>query len=360
MDSLVIQENERGPYYCRSQSNELLSLSNKLQLGYGNKALIVPSGMSSISVVLNVLLSKHKKDKVHLIINNELYCDTPRLAKFLCETYTNTQLHTIDITNNDNVKKLLESHNIEKKRQDIHILYMESCSNPSGNIPDFNFLKTLKSHGYSKKLYIVVDNTWLTHVVFNPFEHGADIVVNSLTKYYSGGKCIAGAILSNNDKIYNSFLRFIKLNGLHVSPTHCKIIDEQMQHLEERIKKTSEITCQLAKKLEENDNIKVYHPSLTSNSNQTKGKLYFHKDREGNTLYPSVVTFIIPLPKDQAIQWMIDTGIDFETSFGAYNSKFCNYPKEMDGNTRCRLAIGYDDTYDAIYNKIIKKLFHNL
>ena len=36
------------------------------------------------------------------------------------------------------------------------------------------------------------DNTWLSGALFNPLEHGADLVVESLTKYVSAGRCIGG------------------------------------------------------------------------------------------------------------------------------------------------------------------------
>jgi hypothetical protein len=38
------------------------------------------------------------------------------------------------------------------------------------------------------------DNTWLSGALFNPLEHGADLVVESLTKYVSAGRCIGGGI----------------------------------------------------------------------------------------------------------------------------------------------------------------------
>ena len=41
----------------------------------------------------------------------------------------------------------------------------------------------------------MVDNTWLTSSVFNPFDFDIDIVVTSLSKYYSAGSCIGGAII---------------------------------------------------------------------------------------------------------------------------------------------------------------------
>ncbi|OFW56451.1 MAG: O-acetylhomoserine aminocarboxypropyltransferase [Actinobacteria bacterium RBG_16_64_13] len=77
------------------------------------------------------------------------------------------------------------------------LLYTESIGNPKGNVDDFEAIAAVAHrHG----LPFVVDNTVTPPPLFNPFEHGADIAVYSLTKMIGGhGTSIGGAIVEKGD-----------------------------------------------------------------------------------------------------------------------------------------------------------------
>jgi O-acetylhomoserine (thiol)-lyase len=72
-------------------------------------------------------------------------------------------------------------------------LFCESIGNPAGNICDIAALADL-AHAHGVPL--VVDNTVATPILLRPIEHGADIVVHSLTKFMGGhGVAMGGAIV---------------------------------------------------------------------------------------------------------------------------------------------------------------------
>ena len=100
---------------------------------------------------------------------------------------------------------------------------------------------------FSKQLYVIADNTWLSSAIFNPLYHNADIAVTSLTKYYSAGSCICGAILTRNNNLYDHMMVFIKRNGLHVSPLNCQLVSTQIVSLKDRIEKSSATTIKVVK-----------------------------------------------------------------------------------------------------------------
>ena len=77
---------------------------------------------------------------------------------------------------------------------------------------------------------VVVDNTWLTGCSFNPFNYDVDIVVDSLTKYYSAGKTISGGIITNNEMIINDVDKFMCGYGIHVSPITCTRVSSMIDH----------------------------------------------------------------------------------------------------------------------------------
>ena len=74
-------------------------------------------------------------------------------------------------------------------------IFCESVGNPAGNICDLAALARL-AHAHGVPL--VVDNTVATPILLRPFEHGADIVVHSLTKFMGGhGTTLGGAIVDS-------------------------------------------------------------------------------------------------------------------------------------------------------------------
>jgi O-acetylhomoserine (thiol)-lyase len=74
-------------------------------------------------------------------------------------------------------------------------IFCESVGNPAGNVTDFEALaQVAHRHG----IPLIVDNTVPTPYLCRPFEHGADIVVHSLTKYLGGhGTSLGGAIVDS-------------------------------------------------------------------------------------------------------------------------------------------------------------------
>jgi O-acetylhomoserine (thiol)-lyase len=95
-------------------------------------------------------------------------------------------------------------------------IYCESVGNPLGNITDFEKLADIAHrHG----IPLIVDNTVPTPYLCRPIEHGADIVVHSLTKYLGGhGNSIGGLIVDSGKFPWAEHkARFRRLNEPDVS-----------------------------------------------------------------------------------------------------------------------------------------------
>ncbi|WP_010223982.1 bifunctional O-acetylhomoserine aminocarboxypropyltransferase/cysteine synthase [Pseudomonas donghuensis] len=74
-------------------------------------------------------------------------------------------------------------------------VFCESIGNPAGNIVD---LQALADAAHRHGVPLLVDNTVATPILCRPFEHGADIVVHSLTKYIGGhGTSIGGIVIDS-------------------------------------------------------------------------------------------------------------------------------------------------------------------
>ena len=95
-------------------------------------------------------------------------------------------------------------------------IFAESVGNPLGNITDIAALAELAHrHG----LPLIVDNTVPSPYLLRPIEHGADIVVQSLTKYLGGhGTSLGGAIIDSGKFPWAEHkARFKRLNEPDVS-----------------------------------------------------------------------------------------------------------------------------------------------
>ncbi|WP_043459621.1 O-acetylhomoserine aminocarboxypropyltransferase/cysteine synthase family protein [Azohydromonas australica] len=95
-------------------------------------------------------------------------------------------------------------------------IFCESIGNPLGNVTDFHALAEI-AHRHGVPL--IVDNTVPTPFLCRPFEHGADIVVHSLTKYLGGhGNSIGGVIVDSGKFPWAQHAqRFKRLNEPDVS-----------------------------------------------------------------------------------------------------------------------------------------------
>jgi O-acetylhomoserine (thiol)-lyase len=95
-------------------------------------------------------------------------------------------------------------------------VYCESVGNPMGNVTD---LAALAAVAHAHGVPLIVDNTVPSPYLCRPFEHGADIVVHSLTKYLGGhGTTIGGAIVDSGKFPWAEHkARFKRLNEPDVS-----------------------------------------------------------------------------------------------------------------------------------------------
>ncbi|MCX7892535.1 MAG: aminotransferase class I/II-fold pyridoxal phosphate-dependent enzyme [Burkholderiales bacterium] len=91
------------------------------------------------------------------------------------------------------------------------LVFCESIGNPLGNVTD---IAALAAVAHAGGVPLVVDNTVPTPCLLRPFEHGADIVVHSLTKYLGGhGNSIGGVIVDSGGFPWAEHkARFVRLN----------------------------------------------------------------------------------------------------------------------------------------------------
>src|SRR5690606_2712991 len=80
----------------------------------------------------------------------------------------------VDVADSDEVTRALD---------DADLLWVETPTNPMLEVAD---LPALVEAAHARHVLVAVDSTFATPLVQRPFEHGADIVVHSATKYLAG------------------------------------------------------------------------------------------------------------------------------------------------------------------------------
>ena len=148
----------------------------------GIGGLATASGMSA--QLLAILTICEAGD--HIIANRSLYGGT--FTQFDV-TLRRMGIDTTFVDTNDLVA--IESAITDKTR----LVYGETIGNPGGDVLD---LRSVSDVAHANGLPLFIDNTFATPVLCRPFEHGADVVVHSATKFLGGhGAAIAGVIVEN-------------------------------------------------------------------------------------------------------------------------------------------------------------------
>lgn len=344
--------------YGRTYTETTLQLSAKINNGYKSKnAIITTSGMAAISTcVQGIFLSTNPND-VAILCDNELYSDVPHTFEWLRLMYA-PRIHILrhDLSDPDTLFEM--SKNVLSENNTIClIIYAETISNPTGRIFAFEAITKIKKFMAHNKIIparvtIIIDNTWATCVNFNPFDHGAEFVVDSLTKYYSGGSVIAGAIICRDSFKMKYIEKCHRSNGYHISPHDTTMIIEKIDGLENRYKSASDTAIIVISKLME-FGINVEHPVIHTKERAKK----FLK------FAPPVFSLLIEnIPTEKLFEIFERHGFEIKTSYGGKRSRLCNYPRIIEVYPekfalRIRISIGYENqNADTITTEIIDSL----
>ncbi len=172
-----------GNIYTRIMNPTTAVLEQRLaQIEGGIGGLAVASGMAAITYAIQAIASTGD----NIVSTSQLYGGTYNL---FAHTFPRQGIE-VRMASHDDYEAF--DRLIDDKTRAI---FCESIGNPAGNIVD---LQKLAAIAHKHGVPLIVDNTVATPVLCRPFEHGADIVVHSLTKYIGGhGTTIGGMIIDS-------------------------------------------------------------------------------------------------------------------------------------------------------------------
>ena len=193
---------EFGNIYSRITNPTVGAFEEKVNLLEGGSgALAVSSGQAAITLsIFNICQSGQ-----HIVAASTLYGGTYTLLG------TTLAKMGIEVTF---VDPDADAEEIQKAFKDnTRAIFAETIGNPGLNILDFGKFKELS---VKNQVPLIIDNTFATPALFRPFEHGANIVIYSATKYLSGhGNSLGGIIVDGGNFDWNNG-KFPEIGRAHV------------------------------------------------------------------------------------------------------------------------------------------------
>lgn len=216
----------------------------------GEDSIGCSSGMAAIST--SIIANTKKGD--HVLSDKTLYGETIEIFTDILGKY-GVETTFVDFTDLDAVKASMKPNTT--------LLYTETVSNPLITVPD---IKEVAAIAHKNGAILIVDNTFMTGCQAKPLKLGADLVVNSLTKFANGhSDAVCGAVTGSKELV-NKCHALQVLLGSQSDPFSSWLTCRGMRTMELRVKKQAQNAAALAAALEKSPYVKrVFHPSLKSN-----------------------------------------------------------------------------------------------
>jgi cystathionine gamma-synthase len=153
------------------------------------------------------------------------------------------------------------------------LLWIESPTNPSLDVAD---MPTLIKEAKSRGITVAVDNTFATALTQQPILMGADIVMNSVTKYLAGhSDVVLGSLSSNNPELFKAVEDARKFNGSIPGPFEAWLALRGIRTFPLRFQRASENALEIAKRLSAHPLvIRVRYPGLPTDPQHAKAKAF--------------------------------------------------------------------------------------
>jgi O-acetylhomoserine (thiol)-lyase len=302
-----------GHIYSRISNPTVSAVEGKINLLEGGVGCLGAS--SGHAAMVNIIFSLCEAGD-HIVSSSKIYGGVFNL---LSRTLSSYNITTTFVNPNSTKEEIVSACKSNTK-----FIFGESISNPDMTILNFEeFSQAAKE----VDVPLVIDNTLLTPFNFKPFEHGANIIIHSGSKYFDGhGVAMSGFIidggnynyangkfkrLSQPDPSYNNIVYtdtfkeaafitrartcFTRDFGNYLSPFNAFLIHMNLETLHLRMEKHNENALKLANFLIDNENVEnVYYPALKGSRGYDQYLKYMDKGISG------VLSFLVKGGREQA------------------------------------------------------------
>jgi cystathionine beta-lyase/cystathionine gamma-synthase len=316
-------------------------------------ALLSPSGMSAIDVALSIYQKKDESAK--WLFFSELYGGTNAYIDHVLIQRRGIHVERykpIEREERFDIASLSELLDILQPE----LIFFEPMSNPLLIVVDGNqIIKMAKE----RSITVIVDNTFVTPHLWRPLENGADISIQSATKYLSGhGNITAGVVSGNDPELRKQIMIYRKIVGQIFNPDDAYRLSTQLKTFDLRFRKQCENAHRLAHTLERHKEVeRVRYPSLESHVTNEEAKRLF----SGND-FGALITFELKGGRKACDLFVekISGSVSYTPTLGDAESTLIHVPTVF-GEERypfpgmIRLSVGFEP-----YEEIEKSVIHAL
>lgn len=249
---------ENGPKgYGRFGNSTWSALEEAISTLEGGKTLVYSSGMAAI----NSIFSLFGAGSVIVATKNG-YTGTMRILKEAHDKgFWNVRF--IDISNNDEISQAMIG---------AHLLWIESPTNPALEVADLPFIIEA---GHAAGAVVAVDNTFATPLRQQPLALGAEISMNSVTKYISGhSDVILGSVSTTSDTFFEKLHTHRSLGGAIPGSFETWLALRGIRTMAIRLERAESNAMELAKRLSSHPAVeRVRFPGLESDPFHERAKM---------------------------------------------------------------------------------------
>jgi methionine-gamma-lyase len=214
---------------------------NVAALESGSRGMATATGMAAVTTLFLSLLEQG----AHVVSTDSVYGPTRVVLETIFKKLgiESTFVDTSDLSQIE-----------DAVRPSTRIIYLETPANPTMKLSDIAGAAAI-AHRHGAVL--AVDNTFASPFLQRPIEHGADIVVHSLTKYLNGhSDVVGGMIVVRNQVLFENIRPVLNLFGGTMDPHQAWLILRGVRTLPLRVERSQENALKLARFLKE-------HPMVT-------------------------------------------------------------------------------------------------
>ena len=333
------------PLYTRNSGANQLGLERKLAaLEHGEDAVALASGVAALHAVFFTLL----KSGDHVVVGDVTYEAIYRLfAELLPEKYgiSATFVDTADL---DAVRAAI--------RPETVLVHVEVIGNPTTKVTDIAGITKI---AHDAGALVSVDSTFTPPPLFRPLDHGADLVVHSLTKYINGhGDAMGGAVIGRRALISKIKADAMVDVGGVISPFNAWLIMRGSVTLPLRLAQHQASAQRVAEFLQADPRVAfVAYPGLAAHPQHEVAARQFEGRGFGGMLafavngdataqdrfvsHLRVVTSAVSLGHDESLIVHVAGGADA-------GPRVAFYPEEFHTFGHLRFSVGLEDTDDII------------
>ena len=238
-------ETEPGNVYSRFTNPTVRTFEERLAaLEGGARCIATASGMGAILTLGLAVL----KAGDHVVVSRNVFGSTISLFNNVFGRF-GVEVTYVDLADLD------QWH--DAMRPETRLLLLESPSNPLGEVVD---IQQVASLAHERGALLAVDNVSCTPVLQRPLDLGADVVVHSATKYLDGqGRCVGGAIVTNDDSVGNEAYKVMRTAGPSMSPFNAWVFLKGLETLRLRMQAHCESAMKVARWLESHPAVERVH-----------------------------------------------------------------------------------------------------